>query len=417
MINEHSPVIELAIYDFEAYHLLSALLNSSAALLWLKQICFNKGAGEAEERDRFELQPGKVQQLPLPPLLVTALQGKSNVVAKRLTALAEGCWERGCRLSTLALKKIFEKDGESYQSWNVSLSGYVQPQSRLAAPFHSTAELHENFQLVVEFRDKLLWEMIALQEEIDWLVYAAYNLLPIESPAVGSVGNAAGGVLLRREHRPFWLWEQAGGDYDKALNLIPEDWSAERKASWTARLVTIRDNEHIRRIEQPVYKRRWDEQWKVGNRWICGPVAYAAEFVDAFTWWLAEKAEWYLEHKAKAGPIELETWTTALWKDDRIHAAWPVIVDAIHEIESYKSGANNNKSKIDASLSAFARFFRELLKDETVPQGIPAALPWDQLEKKRRIPARVKSIRGKLNVPRERFHLTSDGHYRWAGKQ
>jgi hypothetical protein len=22
----------------------------------------------------------------------------------------------------------------------------------------------------------------------------------------------------------------------------------------------------IRRIEQPVYKRRWDEQWKVGNR-------------------------------------------------------------------------------------------------------------------------------------------------------
>lgn len=30
----------------------------------------------------------------------------------------------------------------------------------------------------------------------------------------------------------------------------------------------IRDNEHIRRIEQPVYKRRWDEQWKVSNRWL-----------------------------------------------------------------------------------------------------------------------------------------------------
>lgn len=54
---------------------------------------------------------------------------------------------------------------------------------------------------------------------------------------------------------------------------------------------------------------------------------------------------------------------------------------------------------------------------ETVPEGIPPAVPWDQLEKKRKIPAKVKSIRGKLNVPRERFHLTSDGRYLWAGKE
>ena len=186
---------------------------------------------------------------------------------------------------------------------------------------------------------------------------------------------------------------------------------------WTARLAAIRDNEHIRRIEQPVYKRRWDEQWKVGNRWLCGPVAYAAEFVDAFTWWLAEKAEWYLEHKAKGGPIELEKWTAALWNDERIRAAWPVVVDCLKQLEAHKAGSVETKSKIDDSSTAFARFFRDLLKDETVPEGIPPAVPWDQLEKKRKIPAKVKSIRGKLNVPRERFHLTSDGRYLWAGKQ
>jgi len=44
-------------------------------------------------------------------------------------------------------------------------------------------------------------------------------------------------------------------------------------------------------------------------------------------------------------------------------------------------------------------------------------VPWDQLEKKRKIPAKAKSIRGKLNVPNERFRLTSDGRYRWAGKE
>ena len=64
----------------------------------------------------------------------------------------------------------------------------------------------------------------------------------------------------------------------------------------------------------------------------------------------------------------------------------------------------------------FARFFRDVVNDETVPDGIPYAVPWDQLEKKRKISAKVKSIRVKLNVPLERFHITADGRYRWAGK-
>ena len=66
--------------------------------------------------------------------------------------------------------------------------------------------------------------------------------------------------------------------------------------------------------------------------------------------------------------------------------------------------------------AGFCRFGGGQSDEETVPEGIPPAVPWDQLEKKRKIPAKVKSIRGKLNVPRERFHLTSDGRYVWAGK-
>lgn len=257
--------------------------------------------------------------------------------------------------------------------------------------------------------------MIARQEEMDWLVYAAYGLLPPESPAVDLKANGNDPAPLQRAQRPFYFWSEAEGDFDEAVAFIPSDWSAERKALWTTRLVAIRDNEHIRRIEQPVYKRRWDEQWKFGNRWTCGPVAYAAELVDAFNWWLAEKAEWYLEHKAKGGPIELDAWTAALWKDERVYAAWPVVVEALAQIEAHKAGSVVSKPRFDNSSTALARFFRDLVNDETVPEGIPPAVPWDQLEKKRKIPAKVKSIRGKLNVPRERFHLTSDGRYRWAG--
>ncbi len=67
--------------------------------------------------------------------------------------------------------------------------------------------------------------------------------------------------------------------------------------------------------------------------------------------------------------------------------------------------------------AGFCRFGYGQSDQETVPEGIALAVPWEQLEKKRKIPAKVKSIRGKLNVPRERFHLTSDGRYLWAGKE
>jgi len=364
----------------------------------------------------YEFAGGKVQQLPMPELLAEAMRGKGNSVAERLETLAQACWERGRQFPNLALKKLFEHEGEAYHAWNAALPGYVPPHAALREAFQSSTQLEQYFRRTVEIRDRLRAEMIALQEEIDWLVYGAYVLLPADSPAVApDIGTDAAPLL--REQRPFCLSAEAGGDYDKAVAVIPLDWTVERKALWTARLAAIRDSEHIRRIEQPVYKRRWDEQWKVGNRWTCGPVAYAAEFVDAFTWWLAEKAEWYLEHKAKGGPIELESWTAALWKDERVHAAWPVVVEALAQIEAHKAGLIASKPKFDNSSTSFARFFRDLVNDETVPEGIPPAVPWDQLEKKGKIPAKVKSIRGKLNVPRERFHLTSDGRYHWAGKQ
>mgnify|MGYP001055837620 CR=1 FL=1 len=64
----------------------------------------------------------------------------------------------------------------------------------------------------------------------------------------------------------------------------------------------------------------------------------------------------------------------------------------------------------------FERFFRNLVKSQSVPEKIPWAVPWEELEEKMRIPASVKRIRGKLNVPRERFRLTPTGGFVWAGK-
>jgi hypothetical protein len=325
-------------------------------------------------------------------------------------------------LRSLALRKLFEKPGEAYHAWNSTLPGHVAPRVKLGAPFGTTAELKERFANAVTFRDQLRAEMIALQEEMDWLVYSAYGLVASDYAAVQTQAEPA---PLDQAQRPFRLWDAAQGDFAKAVALIPANWSKTRRALWEARLTVIRDNEHIHRIEQPVYKRRWDEQWKVSNSWMAGPVAYAQELVDAFRWWLAEKAEWYLENKAGGGPLEIGAWTAALWKDKRIEAAWPVIAEAVLTVERWKfENAENKDGKKEPKLAdtyeAFTKFFKETVQDECVPDGIPPAIAWDELAAQKKWTTsqlkKAQAVRGKLNVPRERFRQTDNGAFVWAGR-
>jgi hypothetical protein len=316
--------------------------------------------------------------------------------------------------------------GEAYHAWNSSLPGYVKPHREISEPFSSTKDLENNLACTREIREKLRREMIARQEEMDWLVYAAYGLIDEAQTAAASL-TADVDLTLGRDERPFHLWAKSGGDLDKALALIQTGWSTTKKKLWHARLETISDNEHIHRIEQPIYKRRWDEQWKVGNRWECGPVAYAQELIDAFKWWLSEKAEWHLEHKTKGGPIALPDWSAALFKDTRVASAWEVVANAIYEVEKYKFealDADNKEAKrppkADDSYTAFERFFREIVLDQSVAHGIPPAVTWNELATKNKwTPAQLRKaqdVRGKLNVPRERFQQMSDGRFVWAEK-
>jgi hypothetical protein len=68
-----------------------------------------------------------------------------------------------------------------------------------------------------------------------------------------------------------------------------------------------------------------------------------------------------------------------------------------------------------ADSSGFARKFKEVVEEETVPEGFPFGIDYDKL--KRTATAKLKKVRGKLNVPRERFHSVGNGGYKWAGLQ
>ena len=114
----------------------------------------------------------------------------------------------------------------------------------------------------------------------------------------------------------------------------------------------------------------------------------------------------------------LDDWTAALLKDARVSAAWPVVGEAIQRLELWKLQQKTSGKPmklapaIDASAAAFASHFKSLVREQTVPEGIPFAVPYDKI--KPPVLKHVQKIRGKLNVPRERFHLTADGRYRVA---
>jgi hypothetical protein len=91
------------------------------------------------------------------------------------------------------------------------------------------------------------------------------------------------------------------------------------------------------------------------------------------------------EKKRNGGPVALDQWTAALQQDLRVQAAWGVAREALERL---------------GKRADFDRYLAALVKEQTVPDDIPAA---------------VKRIRGKLNVPRERFRVTTSGGYLWAG--
>jgi hypothetical protein len=349
----------------ETWPALTGFLNSSSALFILKQVCFNKGPSKHGEQDRFEFSGNILAERTIPAHVLSQTALQENFVVRSTT-----CSLRGDRIPGLASTKLFEMPGEAYDGWSRALPGYTAPHPDIAGPFGTAQELLTLRAKAREERERLRREMTALQEEMDWLVYSAYGLLPQDHLAVGLGGMDA-------EHP----WEVALGQRPFELAAInagpPADWEEKRKQLWLARMEAIRTNEHIARIEQSVYKRRWV------------PPDYEKEFAEAFKWWLREKAEFFLEHAVNGGPISLENWAAGLWNDPRVRAA----------AEAY------NGSTL-ASSKKFEPILKEAVEEETVPDDETAFKP------------RHRTLRGKLNVPRERFRALASrpGYYVWAGK-
>lgn len=356
-----------------------ALLNSSTALFYLKQVCYNKGAGTDAERDRFEYAGGKVEQLPVPGPLTD-----NDQVKTRANALALVCSDLGAKIPGLHPRKLFELPGEAYTDWYLGIPNYQEPYQGLSGNWLSSGDLLAAWNFSKEETWKIRQKMVAYQEEMDWLMYGAYGLLPLDDPGV-NLDGAVEPTAFNQLDRPYRLIQHQ--------RLTPQDWPELQKALWQERLRVIEVNEHVRQIEHPAYKRRWDQPF--GDN----------EFLEEYEWWLCEKAEWLLEYRHGGEPIALSAWADELLKDPRVQAAY----QAALEIGSVIGDQSYQRERVRGD---FSRHFKRIIEDKTVPDKRQAFKikheKFRGIDPQRHLPS---------GVPSERFRsLTGKPDwYCWAG--
>lgn len=389
LFNRHAQVIKLEETGWQLYELLAAILNTSTVCFCLKQVCFNKGAGQDPVRDRYEYASASVGQTPIPDNYESDIPNRRHMLtlAEEMTNLAD-------QLPALAMRKLFEQKGEAYHAWNSALDGYVAPHPALypepVEGFTTARELRAARDKLIALRQDIRSRMIFLQEEMDWLAYEMYGLLKSRAPLAEAYLSRADHEAARLElgQRPF---EIAGkgykGDWPKGPALSgaegykPSPLPESLRPLTEARIAVMEANPDIALLEAPLYKRRWI------------PPDYDKEFREAAEWWLAEKLEWALEQHGR--PISLREWARTLGRDERVNAMLEILTGTpMFDLEEELLKiirANAVPNRPEHYLKPLG--LRKLYASRNTPQ----------FSRKDFSDGTAWKLRGKLNIPRERF--------------
>ncbi|MEJ7787450.1 MAG: BREX-2 system adenine-specific DNA-methyltransferase PglX, partial [Solirubrobacteraceae bacterium] len=229
VFKQTAPVIKLPESASEEDHLrLLGVLNSATACFWLKQVCHNKGSTvdnkgarqrSAPFEDFFALNATKVKELPLPA-------DRSLDLPRRIDALAT---ERAALLDMFAPGALGEQ---------------VRELARRDA--------------------ELLGAMVSAQEELDWQVMGAYGLVgdevtgeEVEAPPL-ALGERAFELVLARqvlagEVETSWFVRHGS----TPITEPPAHWPDDYRALVGRRTGLIAEDPDVGLIERPEHKRRW----------------------------------------------------------------------------------------------------------------------------------------------------------------
>lgn len=256
-----------------------------------------------------------------------------------------------------------------------------------------------------------LARMIALQEELDWQVYHLYGLLnedlslpPEEVPPL-KLGERPFEIVMARQMAAGELetaWFERHGS--TPITELPSHWPERYRRAAERRLEIIATNHDIALIEQPEYKRRWNlPKWEDLER-------------KALENWLLNRME-----------------SAALWADPELKSC-SRLADLMRRDPEFAQVAELAEGRPDYDIAALVK--RLALKQAVPflpvlrykPSGMEKRREWEKTwELQRRedageeaeipVPPKYRSadfqdatwwsLRGSLDVPKERFILYS----------
>ncbi|MEU5024290.1 BREX-2 system adenine-specific DNA-methyltransferase PglX [Streptomyces milbemycinicus] len=386
-----APVLRLqADANDDTYGGLLGVLNSSTACFWLKQTSHSKAAAGAtlsspgEEWARlYRFTPKSLLRLPLP----------SDAPRARAREL-------------IKLARVLEAEEPS-----AVCTGERAPSRRTLDAARAAHEQAHH-------------KMVALQEELDWDVYSSYGLLSaderarlttpptLELPAVKPGERAFEIALARRfagEPEPAKWFTRHN---TTPVTEVPQHWPAPYRAVVRARIDAVESRRAIAFVERPEYKRRWlTESWEVREE-------------RALRSWLLDRCEdgqlWFEDEKSDRHPrprtigqlarelgddAQVRS-TAALYAADHLGRRKATLSDVLAAILNgeqvpYAAALRYKESGLRKRAQWERVWELQRREDETGEAlGIPVPPKFVSGDFQR---TSYWSIRGKLDIPRERF--------------
>jgi hypothetical protein len=402
LFKHSAPIIKLHLqYDEPDHQALLGYLNSSTVAFWCRLVMFPKGGDQVGEgarlsktpwQDRLEYAGNLLQQLPVPKL--------EDLRAKLLDLVV---------VAEETVKQIAEQAPEK-----VVAATLVSTPTLAALRGARTKSLAE--------RARLRGILVSLQEEMDWRVYGLLGLATVEAPSVAAVR-----VSVEPNHRPIEvrLAREAATDASASewfrvhKREAPRDVGGPLADLYRQRLRLLDHPEHgkqFRLLETPETKRRWS------------PPDDAKAFSDAVRTWFLERIERSFREQPQPELRTARQLALELRHDPAVAAA--------HELLTEESGLDLVKLLSDLVDSEGVPFLAGYRYAET---GMEKRASWEETWRLQRLEDEGKlkpeldrlklkaipvpdkygpkdflrhfwSLRGKLDVPKERFVTIPGGN-------
>ena len=249
VFNRTAPVIKLSSTSTEDDHLaLLGLLNSSTACFWMKQVCFpKKGYLDSKWEERLAFNGTNIEKLPLP-------EGRPLACTKHLDQLAQ-------RRSYVTPLEILTQRRKGAKEDASNLASFAPLRETLS----SARKQWKSIRLqMVAGQENLDWECYKLYGLIEDDLIESNSESSVSPWFPISLGQRAFEIVLARKMaagETQSTWFQRHGS--TPIIELPADWPDDYKKLVERRIELIENDPNIRLIEQPEYKRRWNtETWE-----------------------------------------------------------------------------------------------------------------------------------------------------------